>query len=183
MDEQALIGAVRRWLDTVVIDLNLCPFATQPLHDGRVRITASGASTEDELLAALQHELALLERDPAIETTLIIHAGVLNDFDDYNQFLDIADALLESLALTGVYQVASFHPEYRFAGTAPGDAGNYTNRSPLPLLQLLRESSIEQAILAFPDVAAIPERNIETMNRLGSRQLAKRLRRCGPGHE
>lgn len=183
MDEEALISAVRRWLNTVVIDLALCPFAAAPLQQGRVRIVASHAATDDKLLAGLQAEMALLDSDPAIETTLVVLADILGDFDDYNQFLDIADALLESLDRTGVYQVASFHPDYRFAGTASGDAENYTNRSPFPLLQFLREASIEQAVATFPDIAAIPAQNIETMNRLGTRALEERLRRCRHDHE
>jgi hypothetical protein len=110
----------------------------------------------------------LRDTDPAqIEMTLLMHPQVLQDFLDYNDFLDLADQAIEDLALDGVLQIASFHPDYQFAGTAKDDIENYSNRSPYPTLHLLRESSIDQAVAAFPDAADIYERNIETLRRLG----------------
>jgi hypothetical protein len=164
-----IIAATRHWVATAVVGLELCPFAKAVHLQDLIRYAVSSAETPEELLADLLDELrTLAEADPAeIETTLLIHPEVLADFLDYNDFLDVADAALEDLDLTGVIQIASFHPEYQFAGTAPDDIENYTNRSPYPMLQLLRESSVERAVTAFPDIARIFEKNIETLRRLG----------------
>jgi hypothetical protein len=138
----------------------------------------SEAETEDELLQALHSELQRLEDEPEIETTLLIHPGVLNDFGPYNEFLDAADGLLAYLEMEGVYQIASFHPDYQFAETEPDAAENYTNRSPFPMLHLLREASLEAAIDSYPDVDGIPQRNIELMNELGTEKMRSILRSC-----
>ena len=138
----------------------------------------SEAETEDELLQALHSELQRLEDEPEIETTLLIHPGVLQDFGPYNEFLDAADGLLAYLDMEGVYQIASFHPDYQFAGTEPDASENYTNRSPFPMLHLLREASLEAAIDSYPDVDGIPQRNIELMNELGSEKMRSILRSC-----
>lgn len=161
--------ATRTWLEKAVIGLNLCPFAKAPHLGGRIRYAVSVAETPDELRADLVDELqTLAEADPDdVETTLLIHPRVFADFLDYNDFLEVADATLEELDLVGEVQVASFHPRYQFAGTEPDDIENYTNRSPYPMLHLLRESSVEAAVDAFPDAAQIYERNIETMRALG----------------
>ena len=158
--------------------MNLCPFAKREWVQNRVRFAVTRATTEAQLLMALQAELELLQSDPSIETTLLIHAGVLQDFDDYNQFLNYADGLLVEMRLEGVYQVASFHPRYQFSGTDPDDAENYTNRSPYPLLHLLREESLERAISEFADVEQVPTRNIELMNSLGQEKLQALLQAC-----
>ncbi len=183
MDDSTLTRIVCRWLETVVIGLELCPFAARPLQEDRVRFTVCHATTDDGLLAALQAELELMENDPGIETTLLIHPEVLQDFDAYNQFLDVTDALLEALDLKGVYQIASFHPEYRFAGTAADDAENYSNRSPVPLLQILREASVEAVVNDYPDIEGIPDRNIATLQRLGIEHMKAELERCSKHDE
>ena len=135
----------------------------------QIRYAVTAATNTDELLAELRHELELLvQADPEIiETTLLIHPGVLIDFVEYNDFLRQADAALRHLGLEGVVQIASFHPHYEFAGSASDDIENYTNRSPYPLLHLLREASVDRAVAAFPDAADIYEKNIETLRRLG----------------
>jgi hypothetical protein len=173
--------AVRRWVESFVIDLNLCPFAKREMVARRVRFIVVDAATEATLLDALAVELDLLSQTPEIETTLVIHPEVLGEFDDYNQFLDIADRLLVDMGLEGVFQIASFHPDYQFAGTEPDDAENYTNRSPFPILHLLREASLEKAIAATPDIEQVPERNIATMNSLGVETLGAMLRSCIEG--
>jgi len=163
------IARTRAWVEKAVIGLNLCPFAA-PVHlSGRIRFAVSAARTEDELVADLAREIsALMAADPQrIETTLLIHPHVLGDFLDYNDFLDIADATVEALGYEGELQVASFHPDYRFAGTTADEVENCTNRSPYPTLHLLREESIERAVAAVPDTDAIFEKNIETLRRLG----------------
>ena len=160
---------VRRWLERAVIGLNLCPFAKAVYVKDQVRIVISDASTERALLEELGEELALLRDTPAdeIDTTLLVHPQVLGDFLDYNDFLGDADALVEAMDLDGVLQVASFHPQYQFAGSEPDDADNLTNRAPYPILHLLREASIDRAVAAYPDPDAIIERNIATVRELG----------------
>jgi uncharacterized protein len=173
-----IIGAVRRWVETVIVEWNLCPFARRELVGNRVRFVVTHATTEEQLLMALGDELGLLDGDSSVETTLLIHPEVLQVFADYNQFLDYADGLLVQLELEGVFQIASFHPDYQFGGTQPEDAENYTNRSPYPLLHILREESLERAIDGYPDVDQIPERNIELMNSLGPSKLRAVLQAC-----
>ena len=163
------IADTRRWLERAVIGLNLCPFAKAVHAKGQVRWVLSDASTPDALLAELGEELAFLrDADPAeVDTTLIVHPQVLQDFLDYNDFLGDADALVEAMDLDGVLQVASFHPHYQFAGSGPDDIENYTNRAPWPTLHLLREDSVARAVEAFPDPDVIVERNVETLRKLG----------------
>ncbi len=164
-----VIAATRDWLEKAVIGLGLCPFAKAVHARGQIRYVVSPAQSPEALVEDLMAELRALDAaDPAaVDTTLLIHPGVLADFEDYNDFLDIADALLDELELSGVIQIASFHPQYRFEGTMRDAIENYTNRSPYPMLHLLREDSIEKAVTTYPDVADIPEKNIETLNRLG----------------
>ena len=163
------IAATRRWLERAVIGLNLCPFAKAVYVRDQVRFVLSAATTPEALHEDLLRELAALAHaDPAVtDTTLLLHPHVLQDFDRYNDFLDVADAAITALDLDGVLQVASFHPDYRFAGSEPDDIENFTNRSPVPMLHLLRESSIDRAVAAFPDPDAIVSRNLETLRRLG----------------
>jgi hypothetical protein len=163
------IAATRRWLERAVIGLNLCPFAKAVYVKQQVRFVLSEATTADALLEELAAELSLLAAtDPdVVDTTLLVHPRVLTDFLDYNDFLDRADAAVAALDLEGEIQVASFHPQYEFAGTAPDEMGNFTNRSPFPTLHLLREASIDRAVAAFPDPEVIVERNIATLEKLG----------------
>jgi hypothetical protein len=167
--QSAIIDATREWLEKAVIGLNLCPFAKAVHIRGQVRFVVSDATDEAALLADLLHELeSLYDADPeVVETTLLIHPWVLGDFLDYNQFLDIADAAVSELELDGEIQVASFHPDYQFADSQPGDIENFSNRSPYPTLHLLRETSIARAVAAYPDAAAIYDRNMATLRSLG----------------
>ena len=172
------VAVTRRWLERAVIGLNLCPFAKAVYAKEQVRFVLSTATTPEALLEELGEELLRLRDTPAerIDTTLLIHPQVLGDFLDYNDFLDQADALVEALALDGVLQVASFHPQYQFAGSAPDDVENFTNRAPYPILHLLREDSVARAVAAFPDPDAIVERNIETLRTIGVDGWRKLLR-------
>ncbi|MEO8161096.1 MAG: DUF1415 domain-containing protein [Arenimonas sp.] len=167
--EDPAIVRTRHWLETAVIGLNLCPFAKAVHVRGQVRYVLSSATDETTLLADLVHELeSLQDADPErVETTLLVHPRVLGDFLDYNQFLELADAAVSELELEGEIQVASFHPDYRFAGSAADDIDNFSNRAPYPTLHLLRESSVARAVAAFPDAARIYERNIDTLRALG----------------
>ena len=169
LSDDVVIAATREWLETAVIGLNLCPFAKAVHVKGQVRYVVSAATTAETLLTDLEHELRwLAEADPeAVDTTLLIHPSVLDDFLDFNDFLGAADALLAEMELEGTLQVASFHPRFQFAGTCEDDISNYTNRSPYPTLHLLREESIDRAVEAFPEAEDIFERNIETLDKLG----------------
>jgi uncharacterized protein len=168
--EPPVIRETRAWVQRAVVGLNLCPFAKAPLVKGQVRFVL--CETDDprvllEVLCAQMRELA--QAGPgAIETTLVVHPHVLGDFLDFNDFLGAAEEALDDLGLGGVLQVASFHPDYQFEGTSFDDLGNATNRSPYPTLHLLREESVERAVAAFPDVAAIFEANIATLEALGA---------------
>lgn len=169
----AVVAQVTDWLEKAVIGLNLCPFAKAVHVQKQIRYIVSEAQTEEELIVDLQTELEILKTTPTsvIDTTLLIHPKVLADFLDYNDFLDIADQTIEAAGLADDIQIASFHPRYQFAGTGPDDIENYTNRAPYPILQLLRESSVEVAIdhyeAANGDVDQIFEKNIRSLNKLG----------------
>ena len=162
-------AATLDWLDKAVIGLNLCPFAKSVRVKGQVRMVVSEATEPEALLTQLVQELQhLAEVDPEVtDTTLLVHPQVLNDFLDFNDFIAVADGALQALGLDGELQIASFHPQFQFAGTAPDDITNYTNRSPWPTLHLIREASIDRAVSAFPEAEAIYERNIETLEALG----------------
>ena len=168
-DDDAIIVATRHWVEQAVIGLNLCPFAKAVYVKEQVRYVVSPATTPEALLEQLMDELQLLSDTDAVatDTTLLIHPFVLTDFLDYNEFLDVADAAVEDMSLDGELQVASFHPDYQFADTDVNDIENFTNRSPYPILQLLREDSIERAVEAFPEAEEIFEKNIATMEKLG----------------
>ena len=169
MNPPAIIDQTRIWLEKAVIGLNLCPFAKAVYTLDRIRYCVSSAEAQEALVDDLSAELqALQAADPqTCETTLLIHPRVLTDFLEYNDFLEVAEAVVAGLGLEGEIQIASFHPHYRFAGSGPHDIENFTNRSPYPMLHLLREASIERALATGPDAAAIYERNIATLRRLG----------------
>ena len=168
-EDDAVVAATRRWIERAVIGLNLCPFARAPYLQDRLRISVSRASDVESLAEDLRAELEWLRDADATqyETSLLVHPFVLDAFADYNDFLDVADALLEDMELDGEIQVASFHPDYEFADAPPDAIGNATNRSPYPTLHLLRESSIDRAVDSGIDTDAIYRRNIETLAGLG----------------
>lgn len=176
------IAETRRWLECAVIGLNLCPFAKAVYVKEQVRFALSEARDTEALLHDLHDELLHLQAtDPQqTDTTLIVHPHVLGDFLEYNDFLDLADGLVAELGLEGEIQVASFHPDYRFADAAPDDISNFTNRSPYPTLHLLREASVERAVAAFPDPDAIVGRNIATLQELGREGWRKLMQRDIP---
>jgi hypothetical protein len=168
--DDLVAARTRAWLRRAVVGLNLCPFARAVDAKDQVRYVVSRATDPETLLATLCDELQrLADTDPAVvDTTLLIHPGVLTDFADFNDFLDVADAAVEDLGLEGVLQVASFHPGFQFADTEPDDVTNATNRSPYPTLHLLREDSVDRAVAAFPEAEAIFERNMERLEALGA---------------
>ncbi len=173
--DDAVIAATRNWLEKAVIGLNLCPFAGAVYAADRIRYVVSDAATPEALLQVLAEELHLLAEadETRTETTLLMHPQVLGDFHDYNDFLELADALVADLGFDGVLQVASFHPQYQFADSGVDDIDNCTNRSPYPTLHLLRESSVERAVAAHPDTEQIYRDNIATLRRLGHEGWAR----------
>lgn len=166
---EAIVATTRHWLVRAVIGLNLCPFAKSVHVKGQIRYVVSDVCDVEGMLAALETELrTLVEADAErIDTSLLIFPHAFADFLEFNDALFFAERLLEQMRLAGELQIASFHPQYQFAGTQPDEIENYTNRAPYPILHLLRESSVERATQAFPDAAAIFERNQETLRRLG----------------
>ncbi len=164
-----VVAETKLWLNQAVIGLNLCPFAKAVQVKDQIRFAVSDATDAEGVLTDLQDELALLaEADPEkIDTTLLIIPDALDDFLEFNDFEDLSDRLLKRMRLVGELQVATFHPQFQFADTQPDDIENYTNRSPYPILHLLREDSIDRAVESFPDAAEIYEKNIDTMKRLG----------------
>ena len=160
---------MRVWLERAVIGLNLCPFAKGVHVKGQIQYQVSRASSPQALRAELAIQLqTLADSDPAVhDTTLWMVAHGLADFLDFNDFLAEAEQVLEELDLIGVLQIASFHPEFQFAGTRADDITNYTNRAPYPTLHLLREDSIDRAVAAFPQAESIYEQNLQTLENLG----------------
>lgn len=167
-----IVSEVSRWLNEVVIGLNLCPFSAKPTTENRVRFFVSEAGSEEDLLDDLQKEMERLDESGTekIETTLLIVPHLLDDFFDYNQFLQWANQLIKRMNWQGVYQIASFHPGYYFAGTEPEDAENLTNRAPYPILHIIREASLEKALQYYPDADEIPERNRARVEALSAEQ-------------
>ena len=164
---------VQQWLNDVVIGLNLCPFAAKPQRNKQIKIHVSSDKTENDLLESIYLQLKELDETPPqeLETTLVVAPYLLEDFDDYNQFLDLVEGLVVQLGKSGIYQIASFHPDYCFYGTEPEDAENLTNRSPYPIFHLIREESMEKVLKHYPDPEAIPERNIDCVENLTPEQI------------
>ena len=169
MTEEEVLDQTRHWLEKAVIGLNLCPFAKAVYVKNQVRLVVSRARHADDFLEELDRELDLLVATPAedIDTTLLIHPTLFDDFLDFNDFLEVADGVVAEHELDGVIQLASFHPRFQFDGTEPDDISNFTNRAPFAMLHLLREDSVERAVAAFPQAEAIFEENIKTLEKLG----------------
>ncbi|MEE4277323.1 MAG: DUF1415 domain-containing protein [Halieaceae bacterium] len=169
--ESAVANSVRRWVQEVVVGLELCPFAGREVKADTIRYAVCTASTEEALLEQLAEELLRLRESSAVETTLLIHPGVLGDFADYNDFLWLCDQLIESLDMRGEFQIASFHPDYRFDGAEAHAPENFSNRSPYPMLHILREESVENAVANYPNIESIPERNTKRLRAMGLKAL------------
>jgi hypothetical protein len=169
MTDDEVLEQTRLWLEKAVIGLNLCPFAKAVYVKNQVRLVVSHARHADDLLEELDCELDRLVATPAeaVDTTLLIHPTLFDDFLDFNDFLEVAEGVVSEHGLDGVVQLASFHPRFQFDGTGPDDIGNYTNRAPFAILHLLREESVERAVAAFPQAEAIFEANIRTLEKLG----------------
>ena len=171
------IKKTKLWIEQFVIGLNLCPFANHPFVNNKIRYKLEEAENLEKLVETLIEELIFLQKKSKdeIETTLIIHPNILNDFLDYNDFQDVVGAVLEEHDLVGVFQVATFHPDYQFAGEHLNSPSNFVTRSPFPMLHILREESVENAIHLHPNTEMIPEDNIQKMNELGIVGIKKLL--------
>ena len=174
-DKQIVIRQTKDWIESIVIDLNLCPFASNPFQENNIEYTVNfGASTEQHL-----HQLAdcfsELDATADIETSLLIYPDTYPLFDTYLDLLDLANHLLEDRGYEGTYQIASFHPNYRFEDSSEDDASNFSNRSPYPMLHILRESSLEKAIDSHPNIEQVPEKNIKKLRDIGYQKLSQKL--------
>jgi hypothetical protein len=180
MSDDPVILATRRWVDTVVIGLGLCPFAEDSISQGRFRMSVCTTRDLQVLCKAVIDELLFMQANEGqqLDSVLLIHPHALPDFEQYNDFLDVCQQLLEDLSLVGEFQIASFHPQYRFEGSAVDDVGNYTNRSPYPMLHLLRESSVARAGSEHPDPKSIPEQNVRRLESLGVAAVEAMLDAC-----
>jgi len=178
--DDTVLRETQAWITRAVIGLNLCPFAKAVQAKNQIRYVVSQTRDPEALLTELVAEMhQLAATDPTVvDTTLLIHPQVLNEFLDFNDFLDVADAALVACGYEGVLQIASFHPQYQFSGTEPDDVSNATNRSPYPTLHLLREATLDRAVAAFPEAEAIFENNIQTLERLGADGWAEIQRQC-----
>ncbi len=173
-------AAIQTWLKSVIIEYNICPFAKRELERGSIFFSVNHTIKIEQCLEQLMLECDRLDTNSAIETTLLIYATAFKDFDDFLDFIEIAETLLSDQGYDGTYQLASFHPDYCFQGSALDDAANYTNRSPFPMLHLLRETSIDQAVSSHPDTESIPQHNIELTRKLGLAKMQTLLAACFP---
>ncbi len=178
MQDKDIIAQTRCWVENIVIGEQLCPFASQPFKHGRIRYTACHHDSVEACMMHLIDECLRLDRETNIETTLLIYSKAFSAFDDFLDALELAHQLLMQRGYEGVYQLASFHPEYCFHDAPPDDAANYTNRSPWPMLHLLREPRIGQMLARHPNPQAIPQRNIEHTRWLGIDIMRKMLDSC-----
>jgi hypothetical protein len=172
LNDNHIITQTQHWLEEVVIGLNLCPFAAKPNRNKQIKIEVSHAETEEKLLEDILAQLMILDSTTAqqLETTLVVIPDMLQDFYDYNLFLDWVDALIKQQNWEGIFQVATFHPDYCFGGAHPDDDENLTNRSPLPVLHLIREQSMERVLKHYPDPESIPENNIQRVESLSDEE-------------
>ena len=173
-----VIAQTKKWLSTIVIGHGLCPFAKSEFDNNRIHYAVIDEQNLEGRMAALLAECAALDKDKARETSLLIFPSAFSDFEDYLDGLALANAVLKDAGYEGIYQLASFHPHYLFEGAAEDDAANYTNRSPYPMLHILREASLEAALKRNPNPEQIPESNIELTRRLGLEVMKVSLAAC-----
>ena len=175
--DQTVIQQTKNWVEKIVIGLNLCPFASQPFQNDSIEYTINTGDSIERHLQQLADCFTRLDQSVDIETSLLIYPEAYQNFDNYLELLDYANQLLDDLNYTGSYQIASFHPDYRFAGSTENDASNFSNRSPCPMLHLIRESSLEKAIANYPNVEQIPENNIRKLREIGYKEMQEKLQK------
>ena len=174
-DERTLVAQTKHWVETVIITHNFCPFAKREFDNDKIRYQVIKEPGIEACLEQLIHECLWLDQNPDTETTLIIFPENLDNFEAFLDFLFLAEELLNKQSYEGIYQLASFHPDYCFQGAEQDDPANYTNRSPYPMLHLIREKSIEEALKHYPSAEDIPQRNIEFARKQGLENLQKLL--------
>lgn len=167
MNEISPVTNTQNWIRDIVIGQNFCPFAAQPFNADAIRYVLLGGNEMRKVLVCLMHEIIFLDQHTEIETTLIILTNGFQAFNKYLDMIDLAEQLLEKESYSGIYQLASFHPHYLFEGSNDSDPANYTNRSPYPMIHLLREESLDVAVSKHKDVHSIPGNNISRANHLG----------------
>ncbi|NOQ88820.1 MAG: DUF1415 family protein [Gammaproteobacteria bacterium] len=175
--DQTVIQQTKNWVEEIVIGLNLCPFASQPFQNETIEYAVNTGDSIEQHLQQLADCFARLDKSADIETSLLIYPDAYQKFDDYLDLLDLANRLLEDLDYAGTYQIASFHPDYRFEGSVEDDASNFSNRSPYPTLHLIRESGLENAIANYPNVEQIPENNIKKLQVIGYQEMQAKLKK------
>lgn len=180
VDSERVVACTRRWVDQVVVGLDLCPFAESSIARGGLRIEVCKAQEPEALALGLIEELRFLQSSEGepYESSLLVHPLVLGDFDAFNAFLEVCDRALADLGLVGVFQIASFHPDYCFEDAPAGDPAHFSNRSPYPMLHLLREEAVARAVLSHPDPQGIPQRNVKRLREVGEAQLEALLADC-----
>ena len=176
--EQLCIEQTREWIQSFIIKYNLCPFAKREMDKGSVKIHYSRAKSAKSALADLKTEMEYLTANPETETIFLLFPLFLHDFFDFLDFVDLAEMNLVTQGYEGIYQLATFHPEYCFADANVDDVTNYTNRSPYPMLHLLREESIEKAVHWFGNTGTIPETNMTRLRALGLEEVEKIVTEC-----
>ncbi|TOM86204.1 DUF1415 domain-containing protein [Vibrio parahaemolyticus] len=171
-DINAITQQVDQWLNDVVIGLNLCPFAAKPQRNKQIKIFVSEATQEEALLEDILLQLIELSttEPEKLETTLVVVPNMLQDFWDYNFCIDWVEGLIKQQDWEGIFQVATFHPDYCFGGAAPEDDENLTNRSPYPIFHLIREESMEKVLKHYPDPESIPDTNIARVSALSEEE-------------
>ncbi len=173
---QTVIQQTKNWVEEIVIGLNLCPFAAQPFQNNTIEYTVNNGHSLEQHLQQLADCFVKLDTAADIETSLLIYPDAYQTFDDYLELLDFANHLLDDLNYTGIYQLASFHPDYCFAGSSENDASNFSNRSPFPMLHLLREKSLEKTIANYPNIEQVPEDNIKKLQAIGYEAMSNKLK-------
>lgn len=166
------------WVRTFIVAHDICPFAQRELGRDAIRVEVVRSKKIDVALEELMVEVQWLDEHSETATTLLVFPTLFKSFDHYLDFVELAERVLVDQGYEGVYQLATFHPDYCFEGAEPDDAANYTNRSPYAMVHLLREESVEQAIAFYGDTDAIPERNIAKLTAMGSEAAEQQLQRC-----
>lgn len=181
--DKFIIQHTQNWIHSFIIKLNICPFAKREINRGAVKFQVSHAKKIELALEEFMVEIHSLDNQPSVETTFLIFPSLFRDFFHYLDFVDLAEALMYEQGYEGIYQLATFHPDYCFAEVEFEDVSNYTNRSPYPMIHLLREDSVEKALAFYGDTEKIPTINIESMRQLGLEEIQKIITQCEPKAE
>lgn len=176
--DRIVVNQTYCWVKSVIIKHNFCPFARRELERNSIRYCVNRDTELEPALQAVIDECICLDDNKDTETTLLIFSEGFSDFDDYLDLVELAQDLLADQGYEGIYQLASFHPNYCFEGAEQDDVANYTNRSPYPMMHLIREASMEKALESYPEPEKIPERNVEYARELGMEEMQRQLEAC-----